>query len=558
MTHVTGSARRDERTFLMANLQSMTHIWQSYQLDNQLLTHFTNELKNFSIRLPLVGVFSAGKSSLLNFLLKDKLLAANINPETSLPAEIHYADDEHITLNVPDKSPAQLDRSRLREGDFSNMPDNTWLEIAAPFPPLRGLEMITLVDMPGWSSGNDRHSQAIDNYLWRSSAYCLVVSADEGGLKESLKRIIEELAINHKPMMLVVTKSDKKPANEIQQVCDHLQQEIETLTGTPLLSVSITNRTNTEQFAAALQKLAPLNARFFHQRVGKLGESLLGDLLLHLDKLRNTNNFTIDDISDQCEKLRQEQGVLNGEIEQTEQRLHSEIDAVENYIRREFENRLRNQLETLTSAVLYGGDMSGEVGAALRMAYTTGIENKLKPLIKNQLNHLEQLSAESLSNINFGHQFTIDDEQSSDLSSILSDVFPLLLGVLTKIPWLAPVAVVLKSVLSTFFNSVSADIAREEQQEKARQYILREFIPGCVAKVQSSIRQALASNIDSTIESISEEINRKIANYQQSLNQLEQQLKTEQVADEEKKVRIQQEYDVMSALLATLKEYANA
>lgn len=544
-----------EQNFLINNLCKITNIWVSHQLDSRKLEAFTSELQNFSVRLPLVGSFSAGKSSLINFLLQDRLLAANVNPETSLPAEIHYSADERIMLNIPGEAPANIERSDLRSRDFSNLPENTWLDIAAPFPALNGLEAITLVDMPGWSSGNDRHSQAIDNYLWRSSAYCLVVSADEGGIKESLRRIIEELGINKKPMMLVVTKGDKKPEDEVRSVCNHIRQEIETLTGMPLLSVSITRRMETTQFVAALQTLAPLNDRFFHQRVGLAGMSLLSDLLRHLDKLRNTNNFTIDDIKDQCEMLLQEQQCLNREIEQTEQQLRGEIDTVESYIQREFESRLKSQLETLTSAVLCGGDISGDVGAALRMAYTAGVENKLKPLIKNKLKHLEQLSAESLSGVNFSHTFATNSAENDTFGSILSDIAPLILSVLTKIPWLAPVALIMKSVLGALFSKVSQDIEREEQQEKARRYVLNELIPNCTGKVQPHIGQALVSNIDSIMNDIHEEINHQIASNQLSLNQLKQQLATKQAADEEYKMRIQQEYDAVSALLDALKEY---
>lgn len=547
-----------EQDFLHNNLGLIEKIWHSHQLNADRLIQFTAELQHFSVRLPLVGSFSAGKSSLINFLVKDRLLAANVNPETCLPAEIHYSANERITLNVPGESPAVLHRSDLRERNFSTMPENSWLDIAAPFSALRDMEGITLVDMPGWSSGNDRHSQAIDNYLWRSSAYCLVVSVDEGGLKESLKRIIEEIALNKKPMMLVITKADKKPAEEVANVSTHIQQEIEAITGTPLLSVSIARRADAENFVTALQKLAPLNAQFFHQRVGLAGQSLLSDLLHHLDKLRNINNFTLDEIRDQREQVIQEQQALNQEILQTEQQLRGEMNSVESYIQQEFESRLKNQLESLTSEVLNGGDIKGSVGTALRMAYTTGVENRLKPLIKRKLTHFEKLSAESLSGVNISHSFALNNDSSSLVNSIFTHFLPILLDVLAKTPWLAPVAVIVKTLISSIFNKVEQDMAREQQHERARHYVLHDLIPDCMAKVRPHISKTLQKTTDDIMHSIREEIDRKVAAHQLSLRQLEQQLAAEEAADNDKKARIQQEYAAVNALLQQLKEYGNA
>lgn len=547
----------DEKTLLNSNIHQIESLWQHYQMDPAQLARFKEELQDFSIRLPLLGSFSAGKSSLINFLLKERLLAANVNPETSLPAEIHYAASEAIMLNEPGKSPVSLSRTALKDRDFSTMPENTWLDIAAPFSVLQHISAVTLVDMPGWSSGIDRHSAAIDNYLWRSSAYCLAVSVDEGGLKESLKRIIEELALNKKPMMLVITKADKKPADEVSRVCQHIRQEVEAITGTPLLSVSATGRNDTTHFEQALQALAPLNAQFFHQRIGALAQQLIDDLLHHLTQLQNSSNFTIDEIQDKREQLLQQQQALNGEIVHSEQQLRGEMQGVEHYIQQEFESRLKGQLESLTTAIQSGGDVSGTIGSTLRMAYTAGIEEKLKPLIQNRLFHLQQTSMESLSDINFAHSLTLNNGSDSLSDSIIDVLYPVLMAFLTKTPWLAPVAHIVRSLLSIFVSSASQELAREEQREKARRYVLSNLIPECAAKVSMPIHDALLQSINGIMDNIREEINRKVAAYQHSLNQLEQQLATEQATDDENKQRIQRELDAMTSLSNKLKNYAH-
>jgi GTP-binding protein EngB required for normal cell division len=111
---------------------------------------------------------------------------------------------------------------------------------------------MTLVDMPGWESGITQHSLAIDNYLDRSAACCVVVSVDEGVLKESLRKVIEELAIHDKPMMLVITKCDKKRPEDVEAVVSHVQAQIEKLAKKPLLAVCRTQRRNATEWATAL------------------------------------------------------------------------------------------------------------------------------------------------------------------------------------------------------------------------------------------------------------------------------------------------------------------
>ena len=46
--------------------------------------------------VPIVGSFSAGKSSLINALIGEPLLPVAITPETALPTELRFADKEWL------------------------------------------------------------------------------------------------------------------------------------------------------------------------------------------------------------------------------------------------------------------------------------------------------------------------------------------------------------------------------------------------------------------------------------------------------------------------------
>lgn len=61
---------------------------------------FLNEMQDSQyIKVPLVGVFSAGKSSLLNvFTEKPDMLPVDTMPETAVAYELYYSQNESVEL----------------------------------------------------------------------------------------------------------------------------------------------------------------------------------------------------------------------------------------------------------------------------------------------------------------------------------------------------------------------------------------------------------------------------------------------------------------------------
>jgi GTPase SAR1 family protein len=49
------------------------------------------------VRVLVVGAFSAGKSTLLNEWLNERIFATSLDPQTAIPAEISWSEEEAIT-----------------------------------------------------------------------------------------------------------------------------------------------------------------------------------------------------------------------------------------------------------------------------------------------------------------------------------------------------------------------------------------------------------------------------------------------------------------------------
>lgn len=175
-----------------------------------------------SIKVPIVGDFNAGKSSLLNsFIGVETLLPVEITPETAVAYELYYDYNERVELyregiKIEETSLGEIKRLKTRPGDIA--------KVYIHSSKIKDLELrgITLVDMPGIDSGIKEHNDAILNYINKGTVFILCVDCAGGSLRQSTLVFLEELAkYNLKPAILV-TKTDKKPASGVTEIVDYI------------------------------------------------------------------------------------------------------------------------------------------------------------------------------------------------------------------------------------------------------------------------------------------------------------------------------------------------
>ena len=129
----------------------------------------------------VVGEFNAGKSSLLNALLGDAILAEGVTPTTSQIHVIRWADSQV--------------RESLAEGVE---------KIGLPVPLLR---QVTLVDTPGTNALERRHEKLTEDYVPRSDLVLFVTSSDRP-FSESERAFLEKVRQWGKKIVVVVNKVD--------------------------------------------------------------------------------------------------------------------------------------------------------------------------------------------------------------------------------------------------------------------------------------------------------------------------------------------------------------
>lgn len=176
------------------------------------------ELENDSyIKVPFVGDFNAGKSSLINSIIGREILPTNILPETAVSYELYYAADEKLEVWLDDKlvqtvsvdkiNSLQLTPNNLVKLYLNNAVVKDWND-----------RNIIVVDMPGIDSGVEAHNNAILHYVQDGNYFVLVSEAEGGTLRSTTLNFVDEIKKYGASLALVISKADKKPAIEIANI----------------------------------------------------------------------------------------------------------------------------------------------------------------------------------------------------------------------------------------------------------------------------------------------------------------------------------------------------
>ena len=151
-----------------------------------------NEIKgivndHIYIRVPIVGIYSTGKTSLINTLLGEEgKLPVNKDPMTAIPCEIWPVQEgmvSHIEVFREDEIIFNGPIVGFREvvtkpGDFARCYCS-----AKPIWHLYD-KGIVLVDMPGADSGVKQHNDALMQYIKKGTVYAFLQDASDGAISK--------------------------------------------------------------------------------------------------------------------------------------------------------------------------------------------------------------------------------------------------------------------------------------------------------------------------------------------------------------------------------------
>lgn len=238
------------------------------------------------LKVPCVGVFSAGKSSLLNvFTQKSNMLPVDTLPETAVSYELYYDTNERVELfregQLREKQPlVNIKQLDAQPGDVAKVYcDSTVVRELQE----RG---IILVDMPGIGSGIERHDRAIYHYIQDGTAFVLMVDADQGSLRAQTLSFLSELKVfSHYPAVFI-TKADKKPEAELAKVKDYIAYQVKNISEqTPTVGVLSAVNQQLEDFRSYIYSLDAdaMIRRKMSAHFGALADHLKASLAVRIE-----------------------------------------------------------------------------------------------------------------------------------------------------------------------------------------------------------------------------------------------------------------------------------
>ncbi len=172
--------------------------------------------------LPLIGEFSAGKTSLINALTDSKVLEIASRPTTATLYQIFFGSTENkaVALTAEGES-VELQLDSMKNEELLKYPTVNLFDTSTKVP-----KDIIFVDTPGLSSPDPKHREVLISILPRVDAILLTVDANQP-ITRSLLAFVKEMRLADKPIYLILNKTDTKSTGELQDLKAGIARDID-------------------------------------------------------------------------------------------------------------------------------------------------------------------------------------------------------------------------------------------------------------------------------------------------------------------------------------------
>ena len=546
-----------QQNTLQQQLAGVRALFQARELDTTRINELTPLIEHFQIRIPFIGGFSSGKSSLLNALLEEPLLSTEVTPETAVAAELRFGKVPRFIGYKGDGQTVAVTRQQIEDNQLQMLLPKGWLAIEMPCAALADIQQLVLVDMPGWGSGVDAHQRVVDDYASRSLAYAVVVSAEEGTLRDSLRRALLELAIEEKPVVLVVTKAHKRPDGDVANVTRQLTDEITQLMGRPPLATSVTSagKRDVVQLKTALALLQSRAENVFFHSVTQPWRGQLQHAAQLMQMLSGQDFKDAEAIAADIDTFEQKMAEFDQRLQRETESLEERVGPILGAIRIRVDNALSQRLESLTSRALDGVNISDDVIGTARLVVAQALKEEFEPTMQRYLDRLVDALPSKL-DFSFQLSNTRTEQRNNDgefgWKALSTSLAPLLL----KIPHpYAKIAAAILPILGIFMDSQAnrqrqeAEEARKRERAKSQ---VREALTQAAGQIEAQLRPAMEAQIQKAKESIAQSIAAERSDIERTLTAKRQALQQGESEAAAQREKAQTDLNQLQAWLAAL------
>lgn len=511
-----------------------------------------DEIGTFSLRVLVVGAFSAGKSALMNAVIGEELLEENQRPETAIASELIYDTDEYIEA----LSDGRKDRYSLDEAENIRIQDYDYLIWHLNRVGLKHDKDCVLVDMPGFNSGISAHNKAILQYAGKGNAYLLVIDCEEGTVRQNLAEFIQEIKNYDDNLAIVVTKTDLKTDETAAQVRDEIEMEASMYFGSSVPVVATSKYD--EQAGEKVWMLADGFDReriFFQQyapQVYELGIQCLDSMETYKKSLR----LDVSQFDQEIERHEKSKEQLAKQLQREQSKLESRFrDTVAPAISADMQNALYANTDQLANSLQAGGQsFSASVNNILRPVLLSSTQQNVDVSFSKFLSEIDLPAADFDESIQAASSQALGAFQKANDSlqklsrdsgkyNALYKTITTTLAVATSAvaPWLELIIIFLPDILKVF--------TKGRQESALRDKVSGQIIPQIVEYIRPEIEKSLDQMKDEMIQGAQEQIGSFIDSEVESLEAAKEKKAAETEAFQKAAADVQQDIDRLRGAL---------
>lgn len=290
--------------------------------------------------LPLIGEFSAGKTSLINALTDSKVLEIASLPTTATLYQIIFGAPENkaVALSAEGEE-VELQLDALKNDELKKYPTVTLFDTSTKVP-----KDIIFVDTPGLSSPDPKHREVLTSILPRVDAILLTVDANQA-VTRSLIDFVKSMRLAEKPIYLILNKIDTKSPSELQDLKRGIARDVDLPIDSLVCASAYTNNISelqqllTKIQAEKTQIIAKVDALRTKELVGEL-RSFIAEVL----RSSSSPQELKEAVRAQERELERLQNNIRQLMERVEEKLSDKVD--------ETQSTLRAQLWPLLNGIL--------------------------------------------------------------------------------------------------------------------------------------------------------------------------------------------------------------
>ena len=516
MEHTAAFERYQKRASRLLELR------QKYGLPGDALSGYIAGMEHFQVVAPLIGEFSTGKSSLVNALLGRNVLSVNITPETAVPTEICYSSDEHAVVFGSNGGTETISVDEFQKREFSvDKVKKVQLYLNNAF--LREISSVKLVDMPGFNSGIELHSRAIDEYLPDAEAYILLFSARSSTISSDMAGFLKELHLHGMPVFLLISKSRAVTEDELRICVERIRADAAKYLGLADVPVGVTNAKGHEQIIEPLQddlrRIEADSQNIFRNDAKSRLQQHGSDLALYLETAIKRADLTPDELSGKIEEAKRKIESLKGKLHDAGSSFSSEVDECIAVARSRLQSALGNAAPSLADMLANHIDIRDRVSMLVRETVMSSIKNDFAPRVKKYRERIAGLINVTL-NINTDVSLPEDLVRMDNMTKeVIKKALPAILSTL-GFALSGAVGAVVVLALTSLLDGLLMKKHQDEKKRLAEAKIRNEVIPRVLEQASSSVRDALNSQLSEINEEVGKEAQAQVDAEEKALSDL--------------------------------------